>query len=263
MDVNLAGKRAIVLAASRGLGFACAMELARAGCDVTICSRSEEKINAAAQQIKSETGARVNSVVCNVDDEAPIKAAVASAVAQFGGLEIAIHNAGGPPFGGFQATDDEKWFQAFKQNLMSFVWMSRAAIPEMRKAGYGRIIAITAGSIKAPIPNMVLSNTMRPGVLGVAKTLARELAPDNILVNVIAPGMLYTERIDELNQARAVNEGRPVEEIFQAASSTIPLGRMGEPRELANLAVFFASEAASYITGTAVQVDGGSINTLH
>lgn len=262
MQLGLKGKRALVMAASRGLGFACAMGLAEEGCDLLICSRDQAHIDGAAEQIRQATGVRVYGVTCDVSQEASVAGLVATAVEKLGGLDILIHNAGGPPSGGFQAVTVEQWYQAFDQNLMSFVWAVQAAVPEMRRSGYGRILAIASSSIKQPIPNLVLSNATRTGVLGVAKTLARELAPDGILVNVIAPGRIATERIDELDEAQAKRSGRTAEEVRQGSVATIPLGRLGKPEELANLAVFLASEAASYITGTATLVDGGKSDAL-
>jgi 3-oxoacyl-[acyl-carrier protein] reductase len=258
VELGLKGKRALVMASSRGLGYACALGLAREGCDLVICSRDQTHIDEAAETIRQETGARVHAMTCDVSREDEVKALIAAAVEQFGGLEIAIHNAGGPPAGGFQAVNGEQWAKAIDQNLLSFVWMAEAAIPEMRRAGYGRILAITSSSIKQPIPNLVLSNATRTSVLGVAKTLAREVGPDNILVNVIGPGRIATERIDELDQAAAKRSGRAVEEIKQDSINAIPLGRLGRPEEFANLAVFLASEAASYISGSAILVDGGA-----
>jgi len=262
MELGLKGKRAIVLAASRGLGYACALGLAREGCQLVICSRSPERIEAAADQIHQETGAAVHAVAADVSQEADVKKVVAACVEQWGGVEIIIHNAGGPAAGGFEAVSSQQWYKAFEQNLMSFTWLVQAAVPEMKKAGYGRILAITSSSIKQPIPNLVLSNAMRTGVLGTAKTLSKELAPHNILVNVIAPGRIATERVDELDQAAAERSGQSFEAVREAGMSAIPIGRMGRPEELANLAVFLASEAASYITGTAIQVDGGRIDAL-
>ena len=262
MELGLKGKRAIVLAASRGLGYACALGLAREGCDVLICSRDPARIEAAATQIRQATGARVQAVAADVHQEADLHNLVDICVAQFGGLEIAVHNAGGPPSGSFDKIIIEDWYHAFDLNLMSFVRLVHSVVPSMKQAGYGRILAITSSSIKQPIPNLVLSNAMRTGVLGVAKTLSKELAADNILVNVIAPGRLATERVDELDQARAASSGQSFESVRQAALEAIPLGRLGDPEELANLVTFLASEAASYITGTAIQVDGGMVNAL-
>lgn len=262
MELRLNGKRAIVLASSRGLGYACALGLAQEGCDVVICSRSRESINAAAARIREETGARIHAVTADVSRETDVRSVVGACVEEFGGVEIVVHNAGGPPAGGFSDIEREQWYGAFNQNLMSFVWLVDAATPYMRKAGYGRVIAITSSSIKQPIPNLVLSNTMRTGVLGVAKTLSKELASDNILVNVIAPGRIGTERVDQLDEAKAKRSGKTFEEVRKQSLSAIPIGRLGRPKELANTVVFLASEAASYVTGTAIAVDGGKIDAL-
>lgn len=262
MELGLKGKRAIVLAASRGLGYACAMGLAQEGCRVVICSRDPARIEAAAAQIRAETGAEVIGVAADVSREVEIERLVSTCVAQFGGLEIAVHNAGGPAHGAFNEISSEQWYQAFDLNLMSFTRLVQAVVPEMKKAGYGRILTIASSSVKQPIPNLVLSNAMRTGILGLAKTLSRELAPHQILVNVIVPGRLATERVDQLDQNVAARTGQTPQAVRQASLHTIPLGRLGRPEELANLVTFLASEAASYITGAAIQVDGGMINAL-
>jgi 3-oxoacyl-[acyl-carrier protein] reductase len=262
MELGLRGKRALVLAASRGLGYACAEGLAAEGCDLVICSREQERIEAAAAQIRERTGARVHPVAANVNDEGQVRGLVRACVEQYGGLEIAVHNAGGPPAGPFASISSEQWRQAFDQNLMSLVWLVQAAAPEMKRAGYGRILAIASSSVKQPIPNLVLSNALRTGVHGLIKTLSKELAADGILLNTIAPGRIATERIEELDRANAQRSGQQLEAVKQASLAGIPLGRLGEPRELANLVVFLASEAASYISGAAIQVDGGALNAL-
>lgn len=262
MELGLKGKRAIVLAASRGLGYACALGLAREGCDVVICSREQEHIDAAAQKIRAETNARVLPIAADVSKASDTERLVAACVEHFGGIEILIHNAGGPPGGSFTEVKLDQWERAFHLNLMSFVWLVRAALPELKKANYGRIIAITSSSVRQPIPNLVLSNTMRPGVYGLVKSLSKELGPLNILVNVIVPGRVLTERIQELDEAAAKRSNESVEAVRRASISTIPLGRLGEPEELANVAVFLASQAASYITGAAIHVDGGKIDSL-
>ena len=259
MELGLKGKRALVCASSRGLGFACALGLAKEGCHVVVASRNQARIEEAAERIHNETGAQVHPVAANVKDADAGEKLVQTAIDEFGGLEILIHNAGGPPPGGFSDVDEGQWASAFELSLMSFVRMARAAAPQMKRAGYGRILAIASSSIREPIPNLVLSNAMRMGVLGTAKTLSKELARDNILVNVIAPGRIYTERIDELDRVDAEREGTTVESIRKASVATIPIGRLGQPKALANLAVFLSSEAASYVTGAAIQVDGGML----
>jgi 3-oxoacyl-[acyl-carrier protein] reductase len=229
MDFGLKGKRAIVMAASRGLGYACAMGLAREGCHLVMCSRDEKRIESAADTIRRE---------------------------------IVVHNAGGPPAGETLAMTEEQWQKAFEQNLLSFTRIVGAAAPQMEKAKYGRVLTIASSSIKQPIPNLSLSNALRAGVWGIAKTLSRELAPKGILVNVIAPGRIDTERIAELDQANAQKSGKTVDDVRKASVASIPLGRLGRPEELANLVVFLASQSASYITGQAITVDGAAGNAL-
>lgn len=262
MDLGLKGKRAIVMAASRGLGYASAMGLAREGCHLVICSRDEARINAAAEAIRQATGAQVKALVADVSSSAEAKRLVDTAVAEYGGLEIVLHNAGGPPAGETLQMTDEQWQKAFEQNLLSLTRIARAAAPEMAKAGYGRVLTIASSSIKQPIPNLALSNALRAGVWGLAKTLSRELAPQGILVNVIAPGRIDTERIAELDQANAQKSGKTIDDVRKASVASIPLGRLGRPEELANLVVFLASQAASYITGQAITVDGAAGNAL-
>lgn len=262
MELGLQGKRAIVLAASRGLGYACALGLAREGCSLIICSREATQIEAAAEKIRNETNAEIYPIEADVSNRQDIERVVELASNKLGGVEVLIHNAGGPPAGAFTEVPADEWEKSFALNLMSFVWLVRAALPELKKAGYGRIIAITSSSIRQPIPNLVLSNTMRPGVYGLAKSLSKELAPSNILVNVIVPGRVLTERIAELDEAAARKSGKSLDAVRQATISSIPVGRLGRPEEVANVAVFLASEAASYINGAAIHVDGGKIDSL-
>ena len=262
MELGLKGKRAIVMAASRGLGYASALGLAREGCKLIVCSRDQARIEAAAAAIKKETGAEVKALVADVSSASEAKRLVDAAVSAYGGLEIVVHNAGGPPAGETLQMTEEQWQKAFEQNLLSFTRIVGAAAPEMKKAGYGRVLTIASSSIKQPIPNLALSNALRAGVWGIAKTLSRELAPQGILVNVIAPGRIDTERIAELDQANAQKSGKSVEDVRKASIGGIPLGRLGRPEELANLVVFLASEAGSYITGQAITVDGAAGNAL-
>ncbi len=262
MEFGLKGKRAIVMAASRGLGYASALGLAREGCRLIVCSRDQARIEAAAATITKETGADVKALVADVSSASEAKRLVDAAVAAYGGLEIVVHNAGGPPAGETLQMTEEQWQKAFEQNLLSFTRIVGAAAPEMKKAGYGRVLTIASSSIKQPIPNLALSNALRAGVWGIAKTLSRELAPQGILVNVIAPGRIDTERIAELDQANAQKSGKSVEDVRKTSIAGIPLGRLGRPEELANLVVFLASQAGSYITGQAITVDGAAGTAL-
>jgi 3-oxoacyl-[acyl-carrier protein] reductase len=262
MELGLKGKRAIVMAASRGLGYASALGLAREGCKLIICSRDQARIETAAATIAKETGADVKALVADVSSASEAKRLVDAAVSAYGGLEIVVHNAGGPPAGETLQMTDEQWQKAFEQNLLSFTRIVGAAAPAMKNAGYGRVVTIASSSIKQPIPNLALSNALRAGVWGIAKTLSRELAPQGILVNVVAPGRIDTERIAELDQANAQKSGKSVEDVRKASIGTIPLGRLGRPEELANLVVFLASQAGSYITGQAITVDGAAGTAL-
>ncbi|NBU64731.1 MAG: SDR family oxidoreductase [Chloroflexia bacterium] len=262
MNLGLTGKRAVVFAASRGLGYACALGLAQEGVKLVIASRDQARIDEAAAKIRAETGADVIGVAADVNTEADIQKVIATCVAQYGGLEIALHNAGGPPPGGFEAINDAQWLTAFNQNLMSFVWVSRAALPHMKQSNYGRLLTIASSSIRQPIPNLILSNVMRAGVNAMAKSLAREVAQHNVLVHVVGPGRIGTERIEELDRAQATRSNTSLEQVRQASMSQIPLGRLGEPAEFANFVVFLASEAASYMSGTATLIDGAASNAL-
>ncbi len=262
MELGLKGKRAIVMAASRGLGYASALGLAREGCRLVVCSRDQSRIDDAAAAIRKETGAEVTALQADVSSASEAKRLVDAAVSAYGGLEIVVHNAGGPPAGETLQMSDEQWQKAFEQNLLSFTRIVGAAVPEMRNAGYGRILTIASSSIKQPIPNLALSNALRAGVWGIAKTLSRELGPQGSLVNVIAPGRIDTERIAELDRISAQKNGKSVEEVRKTSIGGIPLGRLGRPEEFANLVVFLASEAGSYITGQAITVDGAAGTAL-
>ena len=244
MEFGLKGKRAIVMAASRGLGYASALGLAREGCqpgDLQPRPGAHRGGGGGDSKGNRRRGDRRSSPTSAARSEA--KRLVDAAVSAYGGLEIVVHNAGGPPAGETLAMTEEQWQKAFEQNLLSFTRIVGAAAPEMKKAGYGRVLTIASSSIKQPIPNLALSNALRAGVWGIAKTLSRELAPQGILVNVIAPGRIDTERIAELDQANAQKSGKSIEDVRKASVASIPLGRLGRPEELANLVVFLASRS--------------------
>ncbi len=262
MDLGLTGKTALVCGASRGLGYAAALELAAEGANVVLCSRTEADIRAAAERINAATGARTASVAADVADPGSAPLLVRTALERFGALHVLVNNAGGPPPGRFESHGDTAWQKAFELNLLSAVRLIRECIPPMRAAGWGRIVNITSVAVKQPIDGLILSNSVRAGVIGLAKTLSNELARDNILINNVCPGFILTDRTRSLFESRARNEGRSPEEIRESVAASVPLGRLGEPRELGALVAFLCSERASYLTGTSIQVDGGLLKAL-
>lgn len=262
MDLGLKGKVALVAGASQGMGRAAALGFAREGAKVSICARGEAQLKEAAEMIRRETGGDVLALVADMTRLEDIQKLVAKTVERFGRLDVVVTNAGGPPPGEFMKFTDEDWEKAFHLSFMSALRLAREAVPHMRKVGGGRVVNITSYSVKEPIAGLVLSNAIRSAVIGLAKTLSRELAKDNILVNNICPGRIDTERTRKLNQARAERLKRPVEEINREMAAEIPLGRYGTAEEMADLIVFLASGRASYITGTTIQIDGGLVRGI-
>ncbi|MBB6097331.1 3-oxoacyl-[acyl-carrier protein] reductase [Deinobacterium chartae] len=262
MDLQLTGKRAIVTAASGGLGYASALELAREGAAVAICSRDAERAQGAAARITQQTGSAAYGFAADVADAASLEAFFAQAVAALGGLDILICNAGGPPAGGFLALEDDTWEAAFQLTLMSVVRSVRLALPHFTAAGGGRVLAITSSSVKRPIENLTLSNALRPAVQGLCKSLSIELAAQNVQVNGLAPGRVLTERIDALDAALAQRRGSSLEAVRRESESQIPMGRLGEPAEFGRVAAFLCSPAAAYINGSTLLVDGGAVTSL-
>ncbi len=262
MDLGLTGKRALVLAASSGLGRATATELAREGASVAICSRDLQRAVAAADEIREETGGDVRAYEADVADAASLEALFADATRELGGLDVLVANAGGPPPGGFAGTDEAAWDRAYQLTLQSVVRSVRLAIPHLRAAGGGSILALASSSVVQPIPNLLLSNVFRPAVRALCKHLAEEMAGDGIRVNVLSPGRIHTERTEALDASRAERSGRTVEQVRAETIARIPLGRLGEPAEFGRVAAFLSSPAASYLTGIHVLADGGMVRTL-
>ncbi|MEO8286070.1 MAG: SDR family oxidoreductase [Chloroflexota bacterium] len=262
MKMGLNGTVAVITASSQGLGKAIAIELAREGAGVVICGRREDVLAEAANEIFGLSGRQVVAVPADVSTEEGVDAVIAAAIDNFGRLDILVNNAGGPPPGDFTQHDDAVWQRAFETNLLSAVRLIRAALPHLKESGRGRIINLTSTAVKQPIEGLILSNSIRAGVVGMAKTLSAELAPFNITVNNIAPGRLSTDRIRHLDQARATAIGTSESDVRKSQEAQIPVGRYGRPEELAYLAVFLASDKSSYITGTTIQVDGGLLKSM-
>jgi 3-oxoacyl-[acyl-carrier protein] reductase len=265
MDLGLNNKVALVLASSKGLGLACASQLYVEGANVVICSRSEDNLNDAKTKIESlgslNPNNRVFPVVADLMYRDQIKALVEQTLKEFGRIDILIHNAGGPPSGPIEKITKEDWSNSINLNLRSFIHITELILPIMKKHNSGRIIAITSVSVKQPLNNLVLSNTTRLGIVGFAKTLANEYGKYSILVNVVCPGPTLTDRMKDLINKTVQDTGKSYEDIEKTWIDPIPLGRLGRSEELANLVTFLASERASYITGTIIQVDGGFVKS--
>ena len=262
MDLGLKNKTALVAAASKGFGRAVAEELAIEGARVAICSRNETLIKRVAEEIAEKTGSEIFGVQTDVSRSEEVEHLVSEVVERLGTIEILVTNAGGPAPGTFEALENSAWTEAFHLNLLSVVDLCRAVIPYMRANRWGRIINITSIAVKQPVDGLLLSNSLRAGVVGLAKTLSKELASDNILVNNVCPGFTMTERVEQLADAMADRTGRKRDDVLRDWESTIPLGRIGNTAEFAALVAFLASERASYITGTTIPVDGGAVQGI-
>jgi 3-oxoacyl-[acyl-carrier protein] reductase len=262
MDLGLHGKRALVTAASGGLGYAIAEALAAEGARVAICSRDAGRAGDAAARIAATTGAEVHGFAADVADLASLQGLFREALDALGGLDVLVNNAGGPPPGGFAALNEGHWARGFDLTLMSVVRAVQLALPAFAEAGGGRILTVMSSSVKTPLPNLLLSNVYRPALAGLTKSLAIELGPQNVQINGIAPGRIDTDRVRELDAAAAARTGKTPEEVRAASIATMPMGRMGEPAEFGRVGAFLCSAAASYVNGSVLLVDGGSVRAL-
>ena len=258
MDLGLNGKIALVTAASKGMSKACARGLAAEGARVAMCARNESELKAAADEVRAATGTDVLAVRADVTRADDVRALVAQVKGALGDPHILIANCGGPPRGFFDEFTDEAWHGAVEVSLMSTVRLIREVLPGMRARRWGRILTIQSVSVKQPLEDLLLSNAVRPGVAGMMKTLALQLGRENILVNTLCPGRILTDRL--LGGLKA--SGLSKDEYLARQSKDIPLGRVGTVEEFASVAVFLASERASYVTGVALQVDGGLVRGL-
>ncbi|MHA7138107.1 SDR family oxidoreductase [Rossellomorea arthrocnemi] len=263
MDFGLKNKAVIVTASSKGLGKATALELAKEGAHVLISSRNEEELQSTAKEIIELSGNhQVYFAPCDMTKPEDIQELVETAVNKLGGVDILVNNTGGPPAGGFQQFDDEDWQYAFELNLLSYIRTIREVIPHMKKNKGGRIVNIASSSTKQAIDGLILSNTFRTGIVGLSKSLSRELAQDHILINTVGPGRIATERVAQLDQLNADKHNVPLEEFKKQSEKAIPMGRYGEPEEFARAIAFLVSDANTYLTGQSLVVDGGLVTAL-
>lgn len=263
MDLGLKNKLALVAASSRGLGRAVAEELANEGVNLVICARGQDSLEKAKRDIVETTGVKVVAVAANLTEPVELNHVVETTLAEFGRVDILVTNTGGPPAGVFESLTQEQWQEAIRQNLESVLNLTRAVLPGMKERKWGRILNITSISVKQPVDNLILSNSIRAAVTGFARTLANEIATSGITVNNILPGYTRTSRVEELAGQIARTKGIGVEEAINGWASQIPMKRIGEPEEFAALVAFLASERASYITGASFPVDGGWIRALY
>jgi 3-oxoacyl-[acyl-carrier protein] reductase len=262
MDLELKNKVAIVGGASKGLGRACAEVLAGEGVRLVMCSRSQSELEKAAQEIRDRSGVEVFVFAGDLEQHATIQALVAAAIKHFGQLDVLVNNSGGPPLARSFDASEEQWATAVQCSLLYFARMSREAIPHLKKQGGGRIVNILASTVYQPIANLALSGATRMGVVAFAKSLADEVGRDGILVNNVCPGSLLSERMLGNVTSRARELGISVEAALAERAKETAIGRIGEPRELANLVAFLASGKSSYITGTTIRVDGGLVRSV-
>ena len=262
MDLGIKGKVALVAASSKGIGKTTAVGLADEGVKLSIFSRSKEEIEHTASEIRTRFPVDVLASAADVTSKEQVDRVIEDTVKAFGGIDILINNAGGPPFGFFEDFESPDWQNALELNLLSGIYLAKKTVPLMKEQRWGRIVNITSIAVKQPIDGLILSNTSRAGLIGFSKTLSNELAKYNILVNNICPGRIYTDRIKALAEKRAAQSGIEYEKAIEEMEKDIPLKRIGTPEELAALACFLASEKASYMTGTTIQVDGGLLRGL-
>ena len=265
MNLNLKNKNAIVCASSQGLGKAAALDLAEEGVNLAICSRDQDKINKVKEEIHQKINSEIKVIALKVDLDSPdeIQAFYKQVENDLGSVDILVNNNGGPPPSTFEQLSDDDWQKAFNSTMMSCLRLSKLVIPNMKKNAWGRIINISSVSVKTPVNGLFLSNSLRMGVLGWAKALSDELAPHGVTVNTVCPGYTRTERVEAILETQSNSSGLKKEEIEKSIAENIPMKRVGEAEDLAGLITFLASEKANYMTGLAIQVDGGSARTFY
>ena len=262
MSTDIPTQRVLVSAGSNGIGKAIACAFQQAGAKVAICARGQEQLQAAQQEMQAMTGEPVLAYITDLSLAQDISKMMDDLLEKWGAVDVLVNNAGGPPPGNHDSISDEQWSTAFDLTLRSAVRLTNWVLPGMKDTGSGRIINLSSYSAKQPMDSMLLSNSLRLGALGWAKTLANEVGKHNILVNTICTGWTQTQRVDQLLEARALEQGLDAQALADQLVTKIPLQRMARPEEIASVALFLASPAASYITGAAIPVDGGCVQTI-
>ncbi|MVA35267.1 SDR family oxidoreductase [Agrobacterium vitis] len=261
MDLGISGKRAVVLAASRGLGQGIANALAAEGAHVLICGRTKDKLEANCADIV-KAGGKADYVVADLSDTDFVATLVEAIAVKLGGIDILVNNTGGPTPGTVEDMDDEKLHTFFQSMVVRIITLTNALVPQMKAQGFGRILTVASSGVIEPIANLALSNTLRGALVGWNKTLSSEIASFGITANLLLPGRIHTDRIDELDGANAKRQGKTLEEVRESSIKTIPIGRLGKVEEFAAAGAFLCSVPAAYITGTMLRVDGGAAKSL-
>jgi 3-oxoacyl-[acyl-carrier protein] reductase len=262
MDTGLKGKTVLITASSMGIGKAVAEMFAEEGCRIAISSRSRDNLLSTCREIKDKYGIEPFWSVCDLNKQKDIENTFSAATSQFGTIDILVNNCGGPVAGLFQELAEDDWNNAYEQVLLSAVRFSKLVLPGMMANNWGRIINLTSISVKQPVDNLILSNSLRAGVIGLTKSLSNEVAKFNITVNSVAPGMTLTRRLYELAVVEAKEKGKSHEEILVDMAKRVPMNRLAKPEEIASVVVFLASKQAGYVTGVTIQVDGGYVKSV-
>ncbi|HYL91890.1 MAG TPA: SDR family oxidoreductase [Alphaproteobacteria bacterium] len=262
MDLGLKGRGVIVTGSSQGIGLATAEAFAREGAQVAMCARNEGTLRKSAEELRKETRAEIYAEPLDVTDGAAVPRFIEQVAKRFGRIDVCVANAGGPPAKNFLSISTDEWRKAVDMNLMSVVHLAKAVIPYMQRHRWGRIITITSVSVKQPITDLILSNAVRAGVVGLVKSLSNEFGKDGILVNNVAPGYTSTDRLQELAGTRALAAGVSTQTIYDNWAADAPVKRLGTPQEIADVIVWLASERASYVTGQTLLADGGIYHGL-
>ncbi|AJY46400.1 SDR family oxidoreductase [Martelella endophytica] len=262
MDFGISGKKAVVLASSRGLGAGIAEALAKEGAHVLLCGRTPDRLQANCKAINETTPGKADFVVADLSDGNFVETLLAAAEEKLGGIDILVNNCGGPTPGGVAEMSPEKLTAFFNSMVLPVITLTNRVVPKMKEKGWGRILTVASGGVVEPIPNLALSNTLRSALVGWNKTLSTEVAASGITANMLLPGRIHTDRIDELDDANATRSGKSLEEVRKASLASIPAGRLGRVEEFASVAAFLCSKQASYVTGGMIRCDGGATRTV-